>query len=146
VSPRGSTESAIITHSYNSYWHRYDGVTLASRLRVNWGPAVSIPDDNLRAGLNAALGKPSGDVILRPELAGLTSLNLNNRRITDLTGLEHATGLTELFIARNGFSDISALSGLTSLTESEGQRQHPERSSLRHPDPSAPGPQRDGAD
>jgi len=105
-----SAGSATITHTYN-------GLAVAGHVNVNFGPAASIPNDNLRAGLTAALGKPSGDVILRSELAGLTSLSLNNRGITDLTGLEHATGLTELFIARNGLSNISALSGLTSLTE-----------------------------
>jgi len=77
---------------------------------------VLIPDANLRASLESALGKSAGDPMTAEELAGLTSLRVNSRSIANLAGLEHATGLTELAIARNGLSDISALSGLTALT------------------------------
>jgi len=79
-------------------------------------PAVFIPDPNLRTVLESALNKNAGDMILRFELAGLTSLRANNTGISNLTGLEQATSLTQLFLGRNSISNISALSGLTSLT------------------------------
>ena len=50
-------------------------------------------------------------------MAGLTRLYAQSSQISDLTGLEHATILSYLFLSDNTISDISALSGLTSLTE-----------------------------
>ena len=79
--------------------------------------AVNIPDANLRAKIETALGKTSGDPITATEMATLTSLNAQNARITNLTGLETATNLTILNLGNNSVSDISALVGLTNLTE-----------------------------
>ena len=88
---------------------------------------VDIPDANLRAAIETALGKTSGAPISRAEMAGLTVLEADNSNISDLTGLEFATGLTNLDLGRvyvsgegnvnsNDISDLSPLSGLTSLT------------------------------
>ncbi len=79
---------------------------------------VSIPDANLRAAIEAALGKASGAPITKAEMATLTSLFRENEGfegIRDLTGLEFATNLTRLNLGHNQLTDISALSGLTSL-------------------------------
>ena len=79
--------------------------------------AVNIPDPNLRTKIETALGKTSGDPISAAEMATLTSLNSQNARISNLTGLEIATNLTTLKLGNNAISNISALSGLTNLTE-----------------------------
>ena len=79
--------------------------------------AVNIPDPNLRAKIEDALGKTSGDPITPTEMATLTSLNAQSARISDLTGLETATNLTILNLGNNTVSDTSALVGLTNLTE-----------------------------
>ena len=79
--------------------------------------SVNIPDPNLRAKIEDALGKKSGDPISETEMATLTSLNAQDARITNLTGLETATNLTTLKLGNNSVSDISALVGLTGLTE-----------------------------
>ena len=79
--------------------------------------SVNIPDANLRAKIESALGKTSGDPITATEMATLTSLTAQDARITNLTGLETATNLTTLKLGNNTISNISALSGLTSLTE-----------------------------
>ena len=81
---------------------------------------VNIPDPNLRARIESRLSKTSGQAITANELAGLTGqLWAPNRGIRDLTGLEHATGLTTLYLWETNINDISALSGLTSLTHLE---------------------------
>jgi hypothetical protein len=54
---------------------------------------VNIPDPLLRAAINAALGHNTGDAITRGELRQLTSLDLSNSGVTDLTGLEYAINL-----------------------------------------------------
>ena len=88
---------------------------------------VDIPDANLRAAIADSLGKARGAPITREEMASLTRLEALNSNISDLTGLEFATGLTVLdlgyevvdntIVNSNSISDITPLSGLTKLTK-----------------------------
>ena len=78
---------------------------------------IDIPDPNLRAAVENALGKASGATIIAADMANLTRLEARNANISDLTGLEHATNLTGLWLERNAFTDISPLAELTNLTE-----------------------------
>ncbi len=77
---------------------------------------VEIPDPNLRAKIEAALGKNSGEPITDVEMKTLTRLEAREADISDLTGLEDAVGLRELLLDHNPITDISALSTLTNLT------------------------------
>ena len=77
---------------------------------------VEVPDDNLAAALREALGLAQHLPILRTELAALTELNARNRSITDLSGLQEATGLTTLNLSSNSISDMQSLAALTNLT------------------------------
>ena len=86
---------------------------------------VTIPDANLRAVIEDSLGKASGAPISRAEMASLTRLEAPNSDISDLTGLEFATGLTFLRLGTeyrygrinsNYISDLSPLANLTHLT------------------------------
>ena len=99
------------------------------------GDPVHIPDANLRAKVEAALNKDSGDTITHAEMAGLRTCiyaiepnclallgPYSDRtnvagRVYDLTGLEHATGLIRLRIRYHPISDLTPIAGLTSLTE-----------------------------
>ena len=86
---------------------------------------VRVPDAALRAVLEDSLGLRPGDPILAAELAELTVLEAPVAGIVDLTGLEHATGLTRLDLGgdldgpwanSNEVSDLSPLTALTDLT------------------------------
>ena len=85
-------------------------------------PPVTIPDANLRAKIEEALGKTSGARIMQAEMADLTELNASiyhyrsTRKITDLSGLEHASNLTRLHLQMNAVTDLSPLTRLTKLT------------------------------
>ena len=81
------------------------------------GTGVYISDPNLRAAIAEALGKESADTvpIMLEEMATLTTLRASNRDIKDLTGIEHAINLEELWISNNPISDLSPLAGLTNL-------------------------------
>ena len=89
-------------------------------------PEVNIPDANLRAAIETALGKTKSDSIVPSEMAALTELTARNANITDLTGLEFATNLTSLDLGygavanewrnSNAVSNLSPLVGLTQLT------------------------------
>ena len=87
-------------------------VTVQSRSR-----ALTIPDANLRAAIEAALGKSSGATIAVAEMEGLTGLWAEGADISDLTGLEFATNLRYLYLTDNNIEDISALSGLLPLEQ-----------------------------
>ena len=78
---------------------------------------VAIPDPNLRAAVETALGKASGVPITAVEMATLTRLEARKSGIQILTGLEYATKLIVLDLGGNSISDISPVAGLTNLTE-----------------------------
>ena len=82
---------------------------------------VNIPDPNLRAAIENALGVTSGSPISPEKMATLTHFRARDwakeASISLLIGLEFATNLTELRLGDNGITDISPLSGLTNLTE-----------------------------
>ena len=77
---------------------------------------VTIPDANLRVAIETALGKARDAPITRAEMASLIRLEAPNSNISDLNGLEFATGLISLNLSYNIISDITPLSGLTNLT------------------------------
>ena len=79
------------------------------------GGQVQIPDQNLRAAIAEALGKNKNAQITVDELKGLRKLEGQNREIRDLTGLQFATNLNELFLWNNQISDISPIAGLINL-------------------------------
>ena len=80
------------------------------------GSTVSIPDLLLRRGIEQALGKAPDAPITPAEMATVTRLRYPNElRLTSLTGLECATGLTELKINGAQITDVSPLAGLLAL-------------------------------
>ncbi len=78
---------------------------------------VAIPDRNLRAAVEIALGKAAGTPITAVEMATLTRLEARQSGIQMLTGLEYATKLTVLDLGGNSISNILPVADLTNLTE-----------------------------
>ena len=74
-----------------------------------------MPDANLRNAVRKVLKLASDETFSQEDMQSLTHLSVQNR-IKDLTGLEHATQLTELNVRYSDIGDISPLAGLTSLT------------------------------
>ncbi|MDE0467543.1 MAG: DUF5050 domain-containing protein, partial [Candidatus Poribacteria bacterium] len=74
---------------------------------------VVIPDWNLRAEIQRAIG----NTVTTQTLLNLTTLDASDLRIANLTGLEHATNLSHLYLWGNNISDVSPLAGLTQLTD-----------------------------
>lgn len=83
---------------------------------VTYTPTVNIPDAGLLFAIQEEL-----DLLDRPirdyEIAGFERLTAVDLEITDLTGLESATSLTNLDLSRNLIDDLGPLAGLTSLTD-----------------------------
>jgi Leucine-rich repeat (LRR) protein len=76
---------------------------------------VIFPDAGLEAAIRDAIHKLDGD-IYRSDLLVLTSFSAYVKGISDLTGIQYCTNLTELLLAGNNITDISLLSSLTNLT------------------------------
>ena len=90
---------------------------------------VEITDHALRYEIERLLSKSSGEQIASSEMATLTSLSLDvedsaQGQITDLTGLEHATGLRVLSLYGHGVSDVGPLACLSGLTNLNLARNH----------------------
>ena len=78
---------------------------------------VNIPDTNLRTVIADSLGKGRDEAITRAEMATLMRLEVQDANISDLTGLQFATNLTDLWLTGNAITDLSALCDLTNLTD-----------------------------
>ena len=74
-----------------------------------------MPDPSLRQAVRDELGLPNEIPLRLAEMLRLTRLEASGRQITDLTGLEHATHLTWLGIARNAIQDLTPLAELIRL-------------------------------
>ena len=79
------------------------------------GDLISIPDVNLRAAVESALGKPAGTLITAADMARLERLEADEAGIRNLIGLEAATRLERIEFRHNAISDLSPLAGLTQL-------------------------------
>ena len=76
------------------------------------GAPIDIPDSNLRAVIAETLGVR---VVKADDMEKLTVLKASGKDIKDLTGLEYAINLEELWISENPVSDLSPLAGCTNL-------------------------------
>ena len=76
---------------------------------------VNFPDANLAAVVRSKLSLAENANIPQASLAAITSLSGNEKGITNLTGLEHATGLIYLQLRDNPISDFTPISSLTNL-------------------------------
>jgi hypothetical protein len=76
---------------------------------------VYFPDANLKAAVESALGISDPTPTNMLFLTSLWAPGAPGRGIVDLTGIQYATNLRELYLPENQISDISPLSGLTKL-------------------------------
>ena len=79
--------------------------------------AVAFADAKLETTVRSALRLAAHLPILPENMQTLTTLTVSRKGITDLTGLQEATGLTRLTLSNNAITDVSPLSSLTSLAQ-----------------------------
>ncbi|KAA0548449.1 hypothetical protein FZW96_07700 [Bacillus sp. BGMRC 2118] len=77
--------------------------------------AIHIPDGNLKNAINYLLNRSPESPIFEDDLKGFQILNLSNKNIESIEGLQYATNLQELALNWNQIQDISALANLTNL-------------------------------
>jgi hypothetical protein len=76
---------------------------------------VEIPDPNLERAIREELGLSSEVPVTQQEMLLLDKLADRDAQIEDLTGLEYAIRVREIFLERNQVRDITPLRGLTNL-------------------------------
>lgn len=91
------------------------GAAMASDLAAQQ-QLLNIPDAQLRSAVNKSLGRNALDALNVGELGKLTSLDISNLNISNLTGLQYATHLTYLNASNNNITDFSPVSALASAT------------------------------
>ena len=74
-----------------------------------------MPDPALREAIRETLGIPAHLPLTPEHLQSLVKLDVTEKGVVDLTGLEHATSLRRLFADKNSIQDILPLTNLTSM-------------------------------
>ena len=92
-----------------------DGLPDFISVTINIIDIVVFTDSGLAAAVRSALRIGSDAPIPEDALAALTNLTASRRSITDLTGLEYATGLEDLDLGNNEITDVASLRNLTLL-------------------------------
>ena len=84
---------------------------------------TNFPDANFRAALASKFGISEGDEITEAKIAATTWLDVSFKSISDLTGIEYFTALTELWCGENQLTslDVSKNIALTDLRCSNNQ-------------------------
>jgi Leucine-rich repeat (LRR) protein len=77
---------------------------------------VAFADSALEAAIRGIVQKPEGD-LLPADLAGVQEIQVNERGIHSLDGLQYCVSLTRLGIHANAVTDLSPLAGLTNLVD-----------------------------
>ena len=75
-----------------------------------------MPDAALRAAVREELGLPAAAPLTKDQMQRIVSLYLNDKGISDITGLEFATNIKQLDISQNPLTDLRPLSNLIQLT------------------------------
>ena len=120
--PNGSVKRDTWTSSFRDiisaldYPDRVGEPPVTTQPDVLPGGQVHIPDPNLRTLIAEALDKSLNAPITVDELKGLRKLEMQNREVRDLTGLQFATNLQVLHIPYNQVSDLSPITSLIELS------------------------------
>jgi len=96
-------------------------ILLAVSVAASSNVVVLFPDANLEVAIRKATGVLSGP-IYDIHLAGITSLDLSDRGITSLEGLEYCVGLNSLDVSDNWLESLAPLEYLVRLERLEADR------------------------
>ncbi|MXY99655.1 sigma-70 family RNA polymerase sigma factor [Candidatus Poribacteria bacterium] len=112
----GRTETARKSSSAGLQISESDARRNASEESLRLSETQWMPDPALREAVREKFGIPADAPLTQAYLQEhLTSLDVREKGIVDLTGLEHATDLQALVLIENKIHDISPLSGLMKL-------------------------------
>ena len=90
-------------------------IALCSWSGVTFAQIVEIPDPNLERAIRQELGLSSEVPVTQQEMLLLDKFTARGAEIEDLTGLEYAIRVREIYLEGNQVRDITPLRGLTNL-------------------------------
>jgi len=136
ITSAGSTASdtAVIDNTMKIVVTAEDGteniytINIAAPVSSN---VVTFLDNNLEKAIRDIIQKPTGD-ILKVDVDKITTLSAQDKNITDLTGIENLTALTNLFLFENKITDLRPLRGLTSLQQIDLSRNATSENDMIH--------------
>ena len=99
--------------AHNAVGHGTESAAATIQLAASPSAPVTIRDSSLRTALEAEIGSAT---ITQLDMAKLRELELENKDISVLAGLEHAVNIRSLDLDRNAISDVTALGSLTQLS------------------------------
>ena len=99
---------------YMKYWRVALSLYFAAIMSIS-AQEVIMPDVNLQRAVRSALNLHPQESITPAKFQHLEYLKAENLGIINVTGLEHATGLTILNLKGNHISDLTPLANLTKL-------------------------------
>ncbi len=110
-SNNGASETAALSYQNGGYYNAEQMITMITKLLLN---AANFPDANFRSALATALNVNEGDEIFPNNVK---VLDVSNKGISNLSGIEHFTNLEELDISNNNipYGDITALTKLKKI-------------------------------
>ena len=117
----GSVKRDTWTSSFRDVMYALDYPDRVGELPVTTQPdvlpggQVHIPDPLLRAAIAEELGKSANAPITAEDMKRLTLLDVRNKDIRDLTGLQFATNLWRLVLDNNPVTDLSPIVELINL-------------------------------
>ena len=97
--------------NFTSHYFEIDITDLLPRAEI-----ISIPDPNLASAIREAINLKPNDDITQIVMRRLMNFTASNRQITNLTGLEHAVNMQDLFLDNNQIQDLTPLAGAMELT------------------------------
>lgn len=84
-----------------------------STIKINT-KTIKFPDSYLEASIRSQIKKPDR-ILLLSDVVNIEYLNLNNTKISDLSGLQYLIELQVISLSNNNVSDLTPLSGLVKL-------------------------------
>lgn len=81
------------------------------------GDVITFPDPNFEAAVREVIGKPTGDIV-KGDVEGVTELDVSDKGIADLTGIEYFVTLEILICDNNNLITLD-MNKNTALTELE---------------------------
>ncbi len=90
-------------------------VLFITSFHIQANEIIQFPDSNLKSAVLEFLGKNSDDEVTINEAESVKFLNLSNKGITNLEGLQYFKNLNHLQLDQNEIKDLTALSTLTNL-------------------------------
>ena len=104
VVPQGSRDAYLATGNWNQFENIVEAAENDHSIILN---TENFPDDTFRAYISNLTGVPEGDMLNEEKLQSVKSINVNQKGISSLQGIEYFTALTSLDCFYNQLTSLN---------------------------------------